>query len=158
MTRAERAAEKAQKEKAKVAALERLHKDRLATQQAETRKAEAARLEATRKDDQKRRYHVGALAQEAGLFAWGNSDVAAVFAVLARLVAAPNPAGVLEGVLGGNGAGLAPGSDDVVRHHPIAPGFRLAFSAPAAGEQFESESPSLSSASNLSDLRSLNLR
>jgi hypothetical protein len=62
--------------------------------------AEAAQREAARKDLHKRRYHVGALAHEAGLFVWSNADLAGVFAVLAKLRDVPNPGAVLEGILG----------------------------------------------------------
>lgn len=103
MTRAERAADQVRKAKEKTAALERRLKEQLAEQHTETRRAEAALREATRKADNKRRYHWGALAQEAGLFGWSNADWKAVCAVLARLKDAPNPAAVLEGLLEENG-------------------------------------------------------
>lgn len=99
MTRTERAAEKVRKEKEKTAELERIAKEKSAAQQVKTRQAEAALREETRKADNKRRYYVGALAHEAGLFAWSNSEIAAVFAVLERLKDTPNPAAVLEGLL-----------------------------------------------------------
>lgn len=106
MTRAERAAEKVRKEKEKVADLERELKERLAEQREETRKAEATLREETRKEDNRRRYHWGATAQEAGLFGWSNADWLAVCAVLARLKDTPHPAAVLAGVLCGNGVAL----------------------------------------------------
>jgi hypothetical protein len=99
MTRTERAAAQVRKAKEKAAALEQLLKDRLAAQKEETRQAEATLREETRKADNRRRYHVGALAHEAGLFAWSNADIQAVFAVLARLSQVPNPAAVIEGLL-----------------------------------------------------------
>ena len=74
---------------------------------ADVRKAEAVAREVVRKDTNKRRYHVGALADEAGLFQWSNADFQAVFAVLARLEV-PNPGGLLEGVLSENGVALSP--------------------------------------------------
>lgn len=96
MTRAERAAEKVRKEKEKRDAQDR-----------KVRKAESTFREETRKADNKRRYYIGALAHEAGLFAWSNSEIAAVFAVLARLQETPNPAAVLDGLLVENGVDFA---------------------------------------------------
>jgi hypothetical protein len=111
MTRTERAAAKVQKEKEKAAELERVLKERLSEQREETRKAEATLREETRKADNRRRYHVGTLAQEAGLFVWSNSDFQAVFAVLARLADTPHPAALLEGLLGGNGVSVHEGDE-----------------------------------------------
>jgi hypothetical protein len=99
MTRAERAAEKVQKEKAKQAALEVEHKARVAAQREETRQAEAVLREETRKASNKRRYRVGALADEAGLLAWSDSDLQAIFGLLAALGPCPNPVAVLESLL-----------------------------------------------------------
>jgi hypothetical protein len=125
MTRAERAAAKVQKEKDKAAELERLLKERLSEQREETRKAKATLREETRKADNKRRYHVGALAQEAGLFAWSNSDLQAVFAVLARLTSTPNPAAILEGLLCENGVAVHGGdeflAEKLLSRFPIPP-------------------------------------
>jgi hypothetical protein len=99
MTRAERAAEQVRKAKEKAEALERTQKEERVRQQEETRKAEAVLREETRKMTNKRRYYVGALADDAGLFAWSNSEIAAVFAVLARLRNALAPAALLDGLL-----------------------------------------------------------
>jgi hypothetical protein len=93
MTKAERLAEKLRKEKATL----------VATQQAlrEQERIDATRhREATRQATNKRRYRVGALADEAGLFRWSDTDLAGLFRVLATLEACPNPVAVLEGVLG----------------------------------------------------------
>lgn len=99
MTRAERAAEKVRKEKAKLAEQQRLAKEGEAKQRLEIRVAEAQVREETRKATHKRRYHVGVLAEEAGLFAWSDADLAAVFAVLGTLREVSHPAAVLEGLL-----------------------------------------------------------
>lgn len=112
-TRVERAAEKVRKEKEKLAEQERQDKERRAEQMKAIAQAEASAREETRKATNKRRYHVGALADEAGLFAWSNADLAAVFAVLAKLAETPNPAAALEGMVGENGVGFAPTSDDL---------------------------------------------
>jgi hypothetical protein len=100
MTRAERAAEKVRREKEKLAEKAQAAKDAVAEQRKAVALAEAAQREAARKDLHKRRYHVGALAHEAGLFVWSNADLAGVFAVLAKLRDVPNPGAVLEGILG----------------------------------------------------------
>jgi hypothetical protein len=99
MTRAERAAEKVRKEKEKTAALKQRQKEERAAQTEKERHAQAAASELRRQDDNKRCYHVGAMAQEAGLFTWENADIQAVFAVLARLLNAPAPAALLDGLL-----------------------------------------------------------
>lgn len=126
MTRAEQAAEKLRKEKEKAAELNRLYKEDLAKQQTETRKAEAALREATRKADNKRRYHWGAVAQEAGLFDWSNADWQAVCAVLARLADVPHPAALLEAVLCENGVDVhggdfLPGVESLYRASSLPP-------------------------------------
>ena len=105
MTRAERAAEKVRREKAKLAEKEQAAKDTVAEQRKAVALAEAAQREVVRKDLHKRRYHVGALAHEAGLFVWSNADLAGVFAVLARLQNVPHPVAVLEGLLGTENGG-----------------------------------------------------
>jgi hypothetical protein len=99
MTKLERAAEKARKEKEKLAEQERLARESRAAQRKTIMQAEASVRAETRKATNKRRYYVGALADEAGLFAWENADISAVFRVLARLKDCPDPAAVLEGVL-----------------------------------------------------------
>ncbi len=91
MTRTERVVEQVRKAK------EKLEAQRKALAQ-----AEAAQREVARKDVNKRRYLVGALAHEAGLFRWSNPELAALFQVLARLEHVHNPGAVLEGLLGGD--------------------------------------------------------
>jgi hypothetical protein len=88
MTKAERLAAKIARDK------ETLEKQRLALAQ-----NEAALREETRKVTNKRRYEVGALADDAGLLAWSNADLAAVFTLLRPFVDTPHPAAVLEGLL-----------------------------------------------------------
>ena len=97
MTKAERLAAKIARDK------ETLEKQRLALAQ-----NEAALREETRKVTHKRRYEVGALADEAGLLAWSNAEIATLFArvvtlraqsadLLATLLAEPvTPAKVRE--------------------------------------------------------------
>jgi hypothetical protein len=144
MTRAERAAEKVRKEKERLAEQEREAKEQRANQRKAIAQAEAAQREETRKADNKRRYHVGALAQEAGLFVWSNSDLKAVFAVLGRLGDTPNPAAFLEGFLetychecGGDSALLTEKS--LSRFDS-----RFEFSAQSASENSDVPSPQVS--------------
>ena len=74
MTKAERLAAKIARDK------ETLEKQRLALAQ-----NEAALREETRKVTNKRRYEVGALADEAGLLAWSNAEIATLFARVVTL-------------------------------------------------------------------------
>ena len=74
MTKAERLAAKIARDK------ETLEKQRLALAQ-----NEAALREETRKVTNKRRYEVGALADEAGLLAWCNAEIATLFARVVTL-------------------------------------------------------------------------
>ena len=84
MTKAERLAAKIQRDK------ETLEKQRLAlaeseaTLRLEIRQSEAALRDEERKATDKRRYQVGALADEAGLFAWTNAELADVCGARAR--------------------------------------------------------------------------
>lgn len=101
MTRAELAAEKVRKEKAKLKEVERLAKESRAAQRTALVQAEAtARLEA-RKALTGRRHAVGNLAERAGLFMWDNAVLADLFALLATLGGTPNPVAVLDALLGG---------------------------------------------------------
>jgi hypothetical protein len=88
MTRDERLAQKEANDKKR---LEDTRKKLAGTQ--------AQRREIHRKDVNKRRYRVGAIADDAGLLAWSDADLSAVFAVLARLTDVAHPAAVLEGLL-----------------------------------------------------------
>jgi hypothetical protein len=78
--------------------------ERLAVQIQRNKQALAqrqARLrEVTRQATNKRRYQVGALADDAGLLAWSNADLAGLFTALATLKDVPNPVAVLEAILG----------------------------------------------------------
>jgi hypothetical protein len=89
MTRAETLA------KAKAAVLEQLDAERQRLKQILAGEREEARKART-----KRRLAVGTLADEAGLFAWEDTTLRQLFALLAGLKEAPNPVAVLEGVLG----------------------------------------------------------
>jgi hypothetical protein len=103
MTRAERAAEHVRKAKAHLVEEDQRAKARRAAQRQEVMQAQAVVREETRKATNKRRYRVGALADEAGLLLWSDADLMAVFTVLTRLLTLPNPAAVLDAVLGEEG-------------------------------------------------------
>jgi hypothetical protein len=87
-TRLERLEAQKQRTKAKIAV----------AKEADARVDGAIRSE-VRKERNARRYVVGALADEAGLFTWTNSDLVGLFVALARLADCPNPVAVLEGLL-----------------------------------------------------------
>jgi Cys-tRNA synthase (O-phospho-L-seryl-tRNA:Cys-tRNA synthase) len=99
VTKLERAAEKARREKAKLEEIERLAKESRAAQRKTILQAEAAVREETRKATNKRRYYVGFLAEEAGLFTWSNADLQKIFLAVARLGETPSPGAVLESLL-----------------------------------------------------------
>jgi hypothetical protein len=99
MTKLERAAEKARKEKEKLAEQERLARESRAAQRKTIMQAEASVRAETRKATNKRRYHIGAMADEAGLLAWSETDLQKVFLAVARLRETPNPGAVLESLL-----------------------------------------------------------
>lgn len=88
MTRVERAREREQRRKDQLAAATR--------QRTQLEAQEHARLRAKQL---RRRQQVGTLADEAGLLAWDDATLAAVFAVLARLREASDPDRVLENLL-----------------------------------------------------------
>lgn len=84
--------------------------DRLAKQAAavkdalQVQKARLARIQAAQRHEEKRalerrRFTVGTLVEQAGLFVWDDTTLAGLFACLAMLQGTPNPLGVLEGVL-----------------------------------------------------------
>ena len=99
MTRAELAAAKVRKAKAKREEAQRLAKEKDAASRKAIMQAEASVREETRKATNKRRYHTGALADEAGLLAWSDTDLQKVFLAVARLRETPNPGAVLESLL-----------------------------------------------------------
>lgn len=107
MTRAEQAAEKVRKAQEKRAEAQRRAKEKDVELAELERQAAATVREETRKATNKRRYHVGAVFDEAGLFAWSNAELVAVAAVLSRFAGVPNPATVLEGLLVGDSEFLA---------------------------------------------------
>ena len=70
-------------------------------------KTQAIQRVEERKQRDKRRYLVGQLVEETGLFAWSDADLAAVIQALTPLRDTPHPAEVLAGMLHGitlNGA------------------------------------------------------
>ena len=88
MTRAERAALREQR-----------LKDHLAATRRQLAQVEAQNRAAERTARHKRRFQVGLLADQAGLFALDDAGLARLFAALARLVASPDPVATLEGLL-----------------------------------------------------------
>ena len=88
MTRAERAALREQR-----------LKDQLAATRRQLAQVEAQNRAAARTARHKRRFQVGLLADQAGLFALDDAGLARLFAALSRLVAIPDPVATLEGLL-----------------------------------------------------------
>jgi hypothetical protein len=82
-------------------------KEKRAADQAALDKVYAQQREQARKARTRRRYAVGALADDAGLLAWDDSILSALFAALATLAEVPNPVAVLESVLTENEAAAA---------------------------------------------------
>ena len=75
----------------------------------------SALREQARKTRDQRRYHVGRLADEAGLLVWEDSTLADLFTLLATLQAVPTPVAVLEGLLReGDGHALAEAEADTI--------------------------------------------
>ena len=107
MTRAEQLAIRVQRAK------EALEKQRQVLAQ-----SEAAQREETRKETNKRRYLVGALADDAGLLAWSNAELAGLFTTLARLREVQQPGKVLDALLDHVPAGLAVGETGVAEAGP----------------------------------------
>jgi len=114
VTKLERAAEKARREKVKLEEIERLAKESRAAQRKTILQAEAAVREETRKATNKRRFHVGAMAEEAGLFAWSNADLQKIFLAVARLGETPSPGAVLESLLIDVATTATPMQDEVM--------------------------------------------
>ena len=100
MTKAERLAAKIQRDRETLEKQRQVLADSEATLRAEIRHSEAALREEERKATDKRRYQVGALAEEAGLFAMNNTELAEVFAALVALRRGERPGTVLEGLVG----------------------------------------------------------
>jgi hypothetical protein len=88
MTRVERAAQREERLKAQLAATRR-----------ERAKAEAQDRASARAKRTRRRHRVGTLADEAGLFVWDDTTLAALFQTLATLHDTPDPVAVLESLL-----------------------------------------------------------
>ena len=100
MTKAERLAAKIQRDRDTLEKQRQVLADSEATLRAEIRHSEAALRDEERKATDKRRYQVGALAEEAGLFAMSNTELAEVFAALGALRRGERPGTVLEGLVG----------------------------------------------------------
>jgi hypothetical protein len=83
----------------RLAATEARAKTKLAVEQQRLVQIQGLRKAEEHKANNKRRYQVGTLADEAGLLSWDNSTIAALFCLLATLRDVPNPVGVLEGLL-----------------------------------------------------------
>ena len=108
--KAEELARTAQERRAQVAAerqrltaerrLARLAKAQSAKQQAEARKADGIHAEAVRREEERRRYPVGKMAHEAGLFVYDNAELRAIFAVLGRAGYIADLAPLLADMLG----------------------------------------------------------
>jgi hypothetical protein len=88
----------------RLALAEQRLKDKRAADQAALDKVYAQQREQARKARTRRRYAVGALADDAGLLAWDDGILSALFAALATLADIPNPVAVLESVLTDNEA------------------------------------------------------
>ena len=88
MTRAERAERQAARLRAKREAITKQLASAEARQRVDERKAR-----------DKRRYLVGQMVDDAGLFAWTDADLAAVVQALTSLRDVPHPGAVLEGLL-----------------------------------------------------------
>jgi hypothetical protein len=84
----------------RVALREQQLQDKLALANRQLVQFHAKRRTASRADLNKRRYQVGALADEAGLFGWSNAELAEMFRVLACLRDASDPVAALERLLG----------------------------------------------------------
>ena len=111
MTRAERAALRAQRLKEELEAKSR----QLAQIQAQQRAAERA-------ERNKRRYLVGTLAEQAGLLVWEDATLARLFTLLSPLTQMPHPEAVLEALLADQACparGSLPGSAHAA--HGVSP-------------------------------------
>ena len=87
----------------------RLAKAQSVKQQVEARRADGILAEAVRRDEERRRYPVGRIAHEAGLFVYNTAELRAIFAVLGRAGYIADLAPLLADMLGeteGSSAGL----------------------------------------------------
>jgi hypothetical protein len=92
---------------------------KMETQRKHLAAIQAQQKAAAKKLRDRRRYRVGAMADEAGLLVWSDADLAAVCAVLAQLKDVPHPAAVLEALLE-DGCGMP--SRSVAMASPIGDG------------------------------------
>ena len=118
MTKAERLAAKIQRDKDTLEKQRQVLAESEATLRAEIRHSEAALRDEERKATDKRRYQVGALAEEAGLFAMSNTELAEVFAALGALRAGERPGAVLEALVG-YPERFSEGSENGTGHDPV---------------------------------------
>ncbi len=86
---------------------EALAREQLERQRQRLAKVQARQREEERRAMTKRRLLVGQLAQDAGLFALSDADLAGLFAAMAPLVETPDPVALLAGLL--SDAGATPG-------------------------------------------------
>jgi hypothetical protein len=96
MTRAERRAERERKLKAKLDA------DHKALAQLQANNRAQARAERD-----KRRYKVGAVVEEAGLFVWDDTTLSGIVQMLTKLLDCPDPIAVLESLIADQQGGVA---------------------------------------------------
>jgi hypothetical protein len=109
MTRVQIAAAKVKREEDKLAKKACAAKAAADKQAQEIKKAQKTLHTATTRALNKRRYRVGALADEAELFTWDDATLSALFHLLAALKDSPHPVAVLEGLLGEVNTPLAVG-------------------------------------------------
>jgi hypothetical protein len=105
----------------RLALAEQRLKDKRAADQAALDKVYAQQREQARKARTRRRYAVGALADDAGLLAWDDGILSTLFTALATLADVPNPVAVLESVLTDNGtfaAGVRHPTNGTQKHAP----------------------------------------
>ena len=118
MTKAERLAAKIQRDRDTLEKQRQVLAESEATLRAEIRHSEAALRDEERKATDKRRYQVGALAEEAGLFAMSNTELAEVFAALGALRAGERPGAVLAALVG-YPERFSEGSENGTGHDPV---------------------------------------
>ena len=87
----------------RLANAERLAREQLERQRTRLAKVQAQQREEERRALTKRRLLMGELADQAGLFALSDTVLAGLFAALSRLVDAPDPVALLEGLLSDGG-------------------------------------------------------
>jgi len=99
MTKAEQRAKHRTDLLAKLAEEEAAYKQRQANNKKALDRLEAQDRVEARKTRDKRRFQVGKLADDTGLFAWDDVTLTGLFQALTLLLDTPDPVAVLEGVL-----------------------------------------------------------